>query len=197
METLANSGRAMLPKSEAAAKQAGLEIRTISPEFWMENLEQLYPIIDNIFSQNFAYSKITLEQFKAACGEKFANKFCPVASNAVMKGDRIVAFHLFYPDYAALVTQGNPNPIPPDQINYKEHFKLLPEPKTFLCKTIGVDPEYRSLGLFYYGSFYGTLKSEDLYQFGYGAMVREDNRSAAAVKYSTHSYHYGLFTKAL
>ncbi|MCG8670828.1 MAG: hypothetical protein MI867_15565 [Pseudomonadales bacterium] len=198
-QVLAFAAKMQIEKLEKKANDAGITLKPLTSDYWMASLDQLYPIVDCIFKENFAYTPITFDQFKSYCGEKFANKFCPTMSNVALQNDKIVAFQLFYPDYSPLVTQAAENRIDTQNLRYCDHFQLLPEPRTFLGKTVGVHPDFRSMGLGYYGGFFGTLRAEEhkLYEFGYGAMVREDNHSKAIKKFAQHSYHYGLFHKAL
>lgn len=197
VETLASAAKVQMGSLEERLSTEGIRVERLTPEFWMENLEQLYPFIDSIFSQNFAYSPITYDQFVAYCGEKFAKKFCTKMSNIAIKGDQIVAFQLFYPDYSPLVTQAAKSPIPQAELDYRKHFDLLPKPRTFLGKTLGTLPEFRSKGLFYYLGFYGSLQAVGHYQYGYGAMVRDDNHSAVVKQFADHCHHYALYSKAL
>ena len=124
IETLAFAAKMQMEHLEKKVSAAGIEIVPLTPEYWIDNLDQLYPIIDCIFSENFAYTPITFDQFKVYCGEKFAKKFCTKMSNIALKGDKLVAFQLFYPDYSPLVTQIHEPPIPVEDIRYSEHFDL-------------------------------------------------------------------------
>jgi hypothetical protein len=172
-------------------------IEKLDGETWMDHLDQLYPLVDMIFKQNFAYTPISEQTFKAQCGENFAKKLCPNTSVLVKDnhGD-IAGFFLVYPDYSELVNQSGLG-IDVADVNYDEHFKLLTKPRLALAKTGGIHPKYRSSGLFTIMSMQLTVWSHDYYEHISGAMVREDNHSIHYAKVGPVERRYGLFEKSL
>ncbi|MGR6871387.1 hypothetical protein ACU6U9_03545 [Pseudomonas sp. HK3] len=172
-------------------------IEKLDGKAWMNNLDQLYPLVDMIFKQNFAYTPITESNFRTQCGESFAKKLCPNTSVLVRdeQGD-IAGFFLVYPDYSELVNQSGSG-ISVGDINYNEHFPLLSKPRLALAKTGGIHPKYRSSGLFTIMSMQLTVWSQEYYEHISGAMVREDNHSIHYAKVGPVERHYALFEKAL
>ena len=181
----------------AASSLGQFTIEKLDGETWMSHLDQLYPLVDMIFKQNFAYTPISETTFKAQCGESFAKKLCPKTSVIVKDehGD-IAGFFLVYPDYSELVNQSGLG-ISVGEVNYHEHYPLLVKPRLALAKTGGIHPKYRSSGLFTIMSMQLTVWSHDYYEHISGAMVREDNHSIHYAKVGPVERRYGLFEKAL
>ena len=175
------------------------EIRTLDGDFWMAHLEQLYPTIDSIFGNNFAYSPISLDTFIRTCGLPFARKLCPKSSVAAFdKQDNLAGFFLCFPDYSPLMNQGTAQPLPAGSISFDSHFRLLPQPRLALAKTGGVHPDYREAGLFNALSCELSLRLIPHYQQVAGAMVREDNPSLRfAARFGPQQRHYGLYWQPL
>jgi hypothetical protein len=172
-------------------------IEKLDGETWMSHLDQLYPLVDMIFKQNFAYTPISEATFKAQCGESFAKKLCPNTSVLVKdeQGD-IAGFFLVYPDYSELVNQSGLG-VSVSDVNFHEHYPLLAKPRLALAKTGGIHPKYRSSGIFTIMSMQLTVWSHDFYEHISGAMVREDNHSIHYAKVGPVERRYGLFEKAL
>jgi hypothetical protein len=180
----------------------------LTGEVWLDNLENLYPLVDSIFNENFAYTPISRESFYTLCGESFAKKLCPNTSVIVrdMKGE-IAGFFITYPDYGSLVNQNGINAglhTSIDDINYAEYYPLLNKPRLLLAKTCGVAPKYRSAKLFPLMSMQLSLWAEGYYEHISGAMIRDDNASMSFYKnlekegntdFITRSY--ALFTKSI
>lgn len=175
------------------------DIRTVDGDFWMAHLEQLYPTIDSIFGNNFAYSPIDFDTFVASCGQPFARKLCPHSSVAAFdKRGQLAGFFLCFPDYSPLMNQGAASPVSASAVNFAEHFSLLTKPRMALAKTGGVHPDYREAGLFNALSCELSLRLLPHYEEAAGAMVREDNPSLRfAARFGPQGRHYGLYWQAL
>ena len=180
----------------------------LTGDVWLENLEKLYPLVDSIFSENFAYTPVSWESFQALCGESFAKKLCPNSSVIVRDCDgEIAGFFITYPDYGSLVNQqaiDNGVQLVASDINYAEHYPLLKQPRLLLAKTCGVAPKYRSAKLFPLMSMQLSLWSQGFYEYVSGAMVREDNASMSFYKSLEKAgnkdfitRNYALFTKLI
>jgi len=180
----------------------------LTGDVWLDNLEDLYPLVDAIFSQNFAYTPVSWQSFKELCGESFAKKLCPKTSVIVrdLTGD-IAGFFITYPDYGSLVNQSAIDSgvlKSASEMNYAEHYPLLKQPRLLLAKTCGVAPKYRSAGLFPLMSLQLTLWAEGSYEHISGAMMRDDNASVSFYKSLIKAGNkdflmrkYALFTKSL
>lgn len=177
-----------------------VSLEAMTADFWMNNLDELYGFVDQVFGGNFAYTGISRSSFEAACGHPFADKFCPQSSVlARAKDGRIAGFFLVYPDYAPLLQQGASTRTRNSDVKYATHFSQLPAPRRGLAKTGGVHPDFRAHGLFTAMSCELSLRAEGIYEELAGTLVREDNNSRQfALRHGTASQHtYGLFQIAL
>jgi len=183
-------------------------IEKLTGDVWLNNLDELYPLVDAIFSKNFAYTAISREAFQAQCGEGFAKKLCPKTSVIIYDEDKKIAgFFIAYPDYGSLVNQQgveNLTELASSDINYTEHYPQLKQPRLLLAKTCGIAPKYRSAGLFPLMSMQLSVWAEGHYEQTAGAMVREDNASmsfyTSLIKAGNKDFvlrSYALFTKSL
>lgn len=177
-----------------------VRMEAMTPEFWMDHLDEIFGFVDQVFGANFAYTPISRDAFQAHCGEAFAHRFCPFSSVLARSQDGPIAgFFLVFPDYGPLLCCNNPTAMAGKDIRYQSHFQLLPRPRRALAKTAGVHPDFRSLGLFTAMGCELSLRVASLYDELGAALVREDNNSRQfALRHGTASRrHYGLFQKAL
>lgn len=180
--------------------ETAVELSAMTPEFWLANLDELYPFVDDVFGGNFAYTPISREAFQRQCGVPFAERFCPRTSVLARARDgRIAGFFLVYPDYGPLLRQGVGAARVTGGVRYAEHFEQLPAPRHALARTGGVHPDLRSLGLFTAMSCELSLRAEGLYDVMVAPLVREDNNSRQfALRHGrAHQHHYGLFQSVL
>jgi hypothetical protein len=180
--------------------QTAISLETLTGEFWMNHLDELYGFVDQVFAGNFAYNKLSLEAFRSHCGAPFAERLCPNSSVLARAQDgRIAGFFLVYPDYSPLLRQGNPQPVPTARLKHSEHFAQLPMPRRALAKTGGVHPDFRELGLFTAMGCELSLRAEGHYQQIAATLVREDNKSRQfALRHGcAGSHHYGLYQSTL
>lgn len=172
-------------------------ITQLTPEIWLDKLDQFYPMIDQSFKDNFAYTPVSWTHFKAHFGEQFAAKLCPKTSVLVLdKQGGIAAFLLCFPDYAELVNQQG-DQLDIAELNYSTHYDVLSSPRLLLMKTGGADPKYRSKGLSTLVAMQASIWADEYYEQLSGAMVREDNRSLAFLKDWEIERKYALFSKSL
>ena len=181
---------------KAKAEKEGIHAIKLSPEYWLENLPAFYQIIDTMFKDNFAYTPIPYSQFEAACGTPFAKKFCPNTSILFLQNKKVIGFQLTYPHYGELLIQGAPERILPELLSYDSHFNQLSKPKLALGKTLAILPEYRSQGLFYLLMHEAANRAIGLYDYCAGAMVRDDNHSAAVEQFAQNIYRYALYVRS-
>lgn len=182
------------PKLESVVR-----LESLTPEFWMANLDELYPFVDEVFGANFAYTPISRSAFERQCGQPFADRLCPRTSVLALGRDgRIAGFFLVYPDYGPLQRQGAVARAT-GPLRYAEHFDQLPSPRRALARTGGVHPDFRSMGLFSAMSCELSLRAEGLYDELCAPLVREDNNSRQfALRHGRARQHgYGLFWRPL
>lgn len=177
-----------------------VRLETLDGDFWMNNLDELYGLVDQVFGGNFAYSRLSREAFEQHCGRPFAERLCPHSSVLARSPDgRIAGFFLVYPDYAPLLRNGNPQRLPLAQVNFAEHFAQLPRPRRALAKTGGVHPDFRELGLFTAMGCELSLRAMAHYDELTAPLVREDNNSRQfALRHGrSQSRYYALYQGAL
>lgn len=216
VEQLAPSFKMMTKKLEGI-----FHFEPLNEKIWLENLENLYPLVDSIFSENFAYTPISWENFQAQCGEKFAKKMCPKTSMLVRDSDgEIAAFFITYPDYGSLVNQqgieadlsldssnldgSSSSALNSSDISFDQHYSLLKAPRLLLAKTAGIAHKYRAYGLFPLMIMRIASAARGSYEHMAGAMGREDNPSLSIyhklVEEGNKDFvprNYALFTKSL
>lgn len=156
----------------------GLQFTRLTAETWLERLDEFYSYVDQIFGNNYAYTGISAEGFRAGFGEPIARKLCPNTSVLVEDGGGAVAgFFLAFPDYAPLARQGNPERKGLGDVSYDD-LQGLTARRTILGKTGGVHPDYRQKGLFGVMSYCMMAAATPYYDWTGAVLVREDNPSA-------------------
>jgi GNAT superfamily N-acetyltransferase len=184
--------------TDALLAENAVGIERLTPEYWMENLDAFYPLIDLTFGQNFAYSRISRDAFRALCGEPFARRFCDRTSVVALGADGSIAgFFLCFPDYGPLVRQGAETPLRLKDISYREHFPLLDRP-VFLARTLGVHPAYRRKSLMNAMASEALRRSLGLYHTGLVCLMKVDNFSVRfGQSIAEESRTYALYAKEL
>lgn len=174
-------------------------IKPVTSDYWMQNIERLHKLSLEIFKENFAYTPVSLADFKKVCGESFAAKICKHSAVAAetMDGD-IAGMMLSFPDYSPLVNQAADDPVSPDSVNFEEHFDTIPGPRTLLLKTAGVSDRYRGKQLYTYLFYHCIERALPYYDSSLGCLFIQDNLSRKASDRITNQLrHYGLYSKEL
>jgi hypothetical protein len=174
---------------------------SLTRDYWLDNLEEIYRCIDTIFQNNFAYSSLDYESFRELFGQSLANRLFEKASIlALDKENKIAGIMITFPDFAPLLRQGATNRIQQENIDYRKHFALLPEPVLGLIKVAGILPQYRRLGHLFVALIADVLQrfiSESCY---YGACVTYKEgkfSSGIAGEYADETREYGLYCKTI
>lgn len=196
-----------------------LTFQPLTADRWLARLDDIHPLINQMFAQSFAFSAISLNTFHAQLGESIARKICPETSVLVTDQDQNVAgFFLCYPDYSPLLRQDADRnnaraaatksdaisdaidlPLKPAQVDYQKHFSRLPEDRQMIAKSGGVAPQYRSIKLFSAMCACISVTSAPLYQRSVAATVRDNNLSLnfASRHCARSTTRYALFEKTL
>lgn len=191
--------QSLIPKIESQTHlYEQYDFNVLTKDLWMDRLDDLYIIVDQIFKDNFAYTPLSPDNFNRACGSPIANNMCSKSSViAYEKGtSNIAGFFLLYPDYGPLMKQSCLNRLTTTEINYS-YFDKLPYPKMALAKTAGVHPNHRSSGLFSLLGMKLIVQAAEHYDHLCGAMMRDDNHSLRFGMICPHVRSYGLFKKEL
>jgi hypothetical protein len=175
----------------------GFTFEQLTREAWFKWEKEFHQVIDEIFSQNFAYSKISFDNFAETLSKDFATKLCPKTSFVVFKDREIASFLLNFPDYSPLAKQGMGKRVDVKDLDYAKHFRLLKDP-ILLIKTSGVREKYRSVGLHSLMAAKCFEASAGIYRSAIGCLIKEGNLSANYGKKNAPDYRrYGLFAKNL
>lgn len=181
---------------------AGIRYEKFTPEFWLANSEKLYKFIDVIFTDNFAYAKISYDVFQKTLMPSMLKRFCRHASVIAFGPDEEIAgFFLNFPDYSPLLRQGAAKPVSPFELSFEQHFPLL-ENRVLLAKTVGVMPQYRHIGLFSTLSDEVMRRGAEYYRWLMLVNYREDNFTRRTAFYTFKNLEeiervYGLYMKEL
>jgi len=176
-------------------------VETLTPEYWSKNAETFYQLSSSIFSENFAYSGISQDEFKQAVVLPFASRFCTQSSIVVFdKENQVAGVFLIFPDYHPLICQGAPTRRRLSEVSYREHFPLLKAPLA-LFKTGGVMPQHRRSRIFTLMSFEAAARMKAYSSFG-AVLVRAGNPSGIVAERvcggPTSEYRqYALYAKSL
>jgi hypothetical protein len=184
--------------ADALLAESVIQIERLTPQYWLENLDAFYPLVDLVFGQNFAYSRISRDAFGVVCGEPFARRFCERTSVVALAADGSIAgFFLCFPDYGPLVRQSAEPRYRLRDISYCEHFPLLEKP-VFLAKTLGVHPQYRRKSLMNAMASEALRRSLDLYHTGLVCLMKVDNFSVRfGGSIAEEIRTYALYAKSL
>ncbi len=185
-----------------ALESQGYRFEVPTAEAWVRSLPQLYDVADQIFSQNFAYSRLTWPQFQRAFETRLMRQVDPESSVLVTapSGDA-VAFALAYPHYGALTVQGAGEArVAAGDLEYARHWDLISQRKPRICigKTSGVHRDHRRKGILESMVYYSFLHCQDRYDTWFGAMIREDNPSRKLYATIAEGERvYGLYARPL
>jgi len=182
----------------ARAKEAGYTLLPMGHEAWLSRLDELHGAIDDIFGRNFAYTPLSLEAFKRACGPAFIRKADPEVSTMCIAPDGSLAgFFIVYPHYGELVRASAANRVAASELDYGLHAPLLGSRRDAILKTVGVLPEHRRHGLMSAMVMSILERGGDRYQRWFGALVRDDNPSGRFGRDAEHVRRYGLYNATL
>ena len=180
----------------------GYRFEIPNSENWVRSMPKIYEMADAIFSQNFAYTKISYQTFAAIFTPMLLKRICPHSSLIVFapNGDP-VGFGLGYPMYGPLIVAGRGSKrIPIRDLDYAVHAPELAKLPMRGCigKTLGVHPAHRRKGIMESMLLYSFENAHDRYDIWYGAMIREDNPSRKTFAFlQAGEREYALYAKPL
>lgn len=138
---------------------------------WQLYEEQIFELVQAIFSENPLYKNISISQFKLLYNQNFSRKLCPYSSVIFrdQSSGKLAAISMCHPNYHSLY----PAATTPD---FKKDFERL-DKKVLLAKTVGVHPGFRQQGLMNFMGAYGMLSFRDWYDEVIFCLMRSDNYS--------------------
>jgi len=179
----------------------GYKVQTLELAEWLARLPELYPLVDAIFRENFAYTPIPYEAFVLLLGRKMVARMCPRTSVlALAPNGEVAGVCILYPSYGPLCVQGaGAARVPTAEIDYAKHAALLRArgPVGWILKTIGVAPPYRRRGLTEAMVVESFDRAEGRFDYLLGALIREDNASRNIAPAYGGQRTYVLYRKSL
>ncbi len=164
-----------------AVEEAGYTIEPLDGASWLAALPELHSKADEIFSDSFAYTPVSFDQFAAGYGASVARRMCARTSLLARGPDGDIAgFLLVYPQYGPLVVQGAAaQRVPLSELSWEQHDPALVArgERLAVAKTVGVCPKHRSRGLMDALGAVAIDRGEGRYDRWAGAMIRADNPS--------------------
>lgn len=165
----------------------------ITPKTWNEYEEEIFALVQLVFSANPLYKSISHKQFSSLYNDAFAANLCPHSSVFFKDkiSGRLASLSFCQPNYESLKLQGD------DRYSYENDFHKLNH-KTLLVKTVGVHPDFRKLGLMNFMAAHAMLTFQELYDDVIFCMTRTDNISNNFTRHLPYEKaDYALFTKIL
>jgi hypothetical protein len=164
-----------------AVAEAGYTLEPLDGAAWLAALPELHRKADEIFSDAFAYTPVSFDQFAAGYGAPVARRLCARTSLLARgpEGD-LAGFLLVYPNYGPLVVQGAAQGrVPLSDLSWEKHDAALVARGEGLAiaKTVGVSPKHRNRGLMDALGAAAIDRGEGRYDRWAGAMIRADNPS--------------------
>ena len=164
-----------------AVAEAGYTLEPLDGDRWLAALPELHRKADEIFSDSFAYTPVSYEQFAAGYGASVAQRLCARTSLLARGPDGDLAgFCLVYPHYGPLAVQGSTlGRVPVSDLSYDAHDPILAAAggSVAVAKTVGVCPKHRGRGLMDALGASVIDRGVGRYDRWVGAMIRADNPS--------------------
>jgi GNAT superfamily N-acetyltransferase len=164
-----------------AVAEAGYTLEPLDGARWLAALPELHQKADEIFSDSFAYTPVSYEQFAAGYGASVARRLCARTSLLARGPDGDLAgFVLVYPHYGPLAVQGSAlGRVPVSDLSYDVHDSILAAGggSVAVAKTVGVCPKHRGRGLMDALGAAAIDRGVGRYDRWVGAMIRADNPS--------------------
>ena len=165
----------------------------LTPAVWEALEEEIFDLVEQIFSQNPAYRAVGIEQFRLLYNMAFAEGLCPHASVLFRHrpSGRLAAISLCQPNYHSLGKAISEHPV------YARDYPLLTD-RTLLAKTVGVHPDFRGQGLQALLAAYAMQEFRAHYEDVIFCLMRTENLSLRFIKkLPTEVAHYALFEREI
>ncbi len=148
----------------------------IEKSSWEERKNEIFKLTENIFMENFAYTRFSKTVFKSFYGQRFLNLICPRTS-------------LFLQDKSTGELVGM-------AVNFNDG--NLSSGRTLLLKTIGVEKKHRHMGATFLLILDEVLKRATDYESAMFCLMKEGNfPSLISEEMVIQKRQYALFKKVL
>jgi len=171
--------------------QLPFEFIPLTPPVWDSLEDEIFELIQQVFSQNPAYRAVSKAQFRLLYNHAYAEGLCPHASVLFrhQPSGRLAALSLCQPNYHSLGKVISEHPI------YARDYPRLTT-RTLLAKTVGVHPDFRGQGLQALLAAYAMQKFRAHYDDVIFCLMRTENLSLRFIKnLPTEVAHYALFER--
>ncbi len=176
---------------QAQLLDSPFEFIPLVPGIWQGLEDEIFTLVQQVFSQNPAYRPVGIEQFRLLYNAAYAEGLCPHTSVLFRHraSGRLAALSLCQPNYYALGRAVNAHPI------FARDYPCLTT-RTLLAKTVGVHPDFRGQGLQTLLAAYAMQEFRAYYDDVIFCLMRADNLSLRFTKdLPVEVAHYALFER--
>lgn len=167
------------------------EFIPLTPAAWEELEDEIFALIQQVFSQNPAYRAVSKAQFQLLYNAAYAVGLCPHSSVLFRHrpSGRLAALSLCQPNYHELGRATSERAV------YTRDYPRL-STRTLLAKTVGVHPDFRGQGLQALLAAYAMQEFKAHYEDVIFCLMRAENLSLRFTKdLPTEVVHYALFER--
>jgi hypothetical protein len=167
----------------------------ITPELWLENIEEIHKKSEIVFGDNFAYSPVDFNTFKAKYGTFFPYMICSKTSLfAFDSNKKIIGTIINFPNYLSLIQQK----MPITNFNYKSYSENVKN-KTLLLKTVGMVKEHSHMGYLLIAMLLKIIPNALEYydDYVFCLMQKGNYPSMLGKEFSDFTKTYALYVKEL
>jgi GNAT superfamily N-acetyltransferase len=127
---------------QAQLSQAPFDFIPLTPDTWVAMEDEIFELIQPVFSQNPAYRPVSQEQVRLLYNASFAAGLCPHSSVLLrhQPSGRLAAISICQPNYHSLGREVSAQPV------YARDYPRLAT-RTLLVRNVGVHPDFRGQGL--------------------------------------------------
>ncbi len=177
----------------AKLSQLPFDFIALTPKVWQELEDEIFKLIQQVFSQNPAFRAVSQEQFRLLYNVAYAAGLCPHSSVLLRHRPtgQLAAISLCQPNYHSLGRATSEHPL------YARDYPRLTT-RTLLAKTVGVHPDFRGQGLQAILAAYAMQEFEVHYDDVLFCLMRTGNLSLRFTEgLPAEVAHYALFEKEL
>ncbi|HET9502102.1 MAG TPA: hypothetical protein VFO93_01080 [Hymenobacter sp.] len=169
------------------------EFIALTPAVWQALEDEIFELVQQVFSQNPAYRPVGKAQFRLLYNEAHAEGLCPYTSVLLRHraSGQLVAFSLCQPNYHELGRAVSAHPV------FARDYPLLTN-CTLLARTVGVHPAFQGQGLQALLAAYAMQEFREYYEDVIFCLVRAENLALSFTKgLPVEVAHYALYERSV
>jgi ribosomal protein S18 acetylase RimI-like enzyme len=168
---------AQRPAVQEQLRSTPFEFIPLTPDVWLALEEEIFALVQEVFSQNPAYRAVSKAQFRLLYNQAYAEGLCPYTSVLFrhQPSGRLAALSLCQPNYHSLGRAVSGHPI------FTHDYPRLTT-RTLLAKTVGVHPDFRGQGLQTMLAAYAMQEFQTYYDDVIFCLMRAENLSLRFTK---------------